>query len=285
MNEKLQYRAMLGIPENSCNIVIKPTKKKKNKSKKTCLDEVKTELIKKVNEETDSVVTTPVLDDALHENNVALPTDNTEITETENMALDETENVETDLPTPEEEVTASVKVMTKKKRFKFTALKIQVFIIGALIALILATNAVNPNSGINVFLRTAFGNNPSYVDEREYTEFTPVFSVAPSSSTADDSGALTYSHAGSIYATLSGEVSKITLLENGKYEVTLKHSQNFTSTVSGLDFVYQQVGETVTKNLPIGYAKEMGVKACFYNATGEVITNYTLDGNSVLWVV
>ena len=62
MNEKLQYRAMLGLPENSCNITIKPTKKKKNKIKKPNLEEVKTKLIKKVNGES-QVSTSPVSED------------------------------------------------------------------------------------------------------------------------------------------------------------------------------------------------------------------------------
>ena len=50
MNEKLQYASMLEIPVNTCNVTYKPIKKRRLKRKKhPSSEEVKNELLKKVN--------------------------------------------------------------------------------------------------------------------------------------------------------------------------------------------------------------------------------------------
>ena len=159
-------------------------------------------------------------------------------------------------------------------------------IIGVLIAVIMLTNAINPNSGINTFIKSVFGTNyAESVDLREYSDFTPVFSFADENAVSGENGIVTIVHEGSIYTPVAGTISAVNVDEDGKYSVTIKHTEKFSSAISGLDFVYLGVGESATLNLPIGYAKGNNIKACFYDQNGEVITDYTVTDNSVVWEV
>ena len=51
MNEKLQYASMLEIPVSTCNVSVKPAKKRLfSKKKKVNHEQVKEQLVKKVNQ-------------------------------------------------------------------------------------------------------------------------------------------------------------------------------------------------------------------------------------------
>ena len=62
MNEKLQYASMLEIPVSTCNVTYKPTKKRRfGRKKSAATEDVKKELLKKVNaiSEVESVPSAP----------------------------------------------------------------------------------------------------------------------------------------------------------------------------------------------------------------------------------
>ncbi|NLW44439.1 MAG: M23 family metallopeptidase [Syntrophomonadaceae bacterium] len=59
-----------------------------------------------------------------------------------------------------------------------------------------------------------------------------------------------------VYPVLSGEVTSVTLQENG-YQVVLKHSEDLTSVVRGLREVRVEEGETVKETTPLGRGAEL----------------------------
>jgi len=273
MNEKLQYLTMLEMPISTANVTVKPSKKKR-RAKKVDAEAVKKELIDKIN--SSEVETTNV-------------TEQNQLVEQPITTLPLVENEE--IPTSEQEfsnqtaIVKSGKIKKEKRHFKVSVIAVQFAVIGALIATIFLTSAINTNSGINVFFRNVFGgDNVEVSDTREYTEFTPVLSVNQDDLTLTD-GVITFSSSGSVYSSCEGKISSINLGENGKYSVEIEHSVNFKTRVDGLDFVYGEVGGLVYSNLPVGYSSVEGATMCFMGADGSVISDYQIVDNSVVWVV
>lgn len=259
MNEKLQYATMLDIPVNSCSITRAPLKKKKSKNKKSRSDEeIKKELLDKVNSANEKQEVSA---------EAALATT------AEIMNNDDTE------PQAQGE---------RKRGFKFTVVTAQLILIGALIATIFLTNAFYENSGINAFMRSVFTpestvEGSTETDSREYGEFNPVVAYGGSGSPVIDEGVMTIEGKGSAYTPYDGTVTKITVDGAGKYTLEISHSDKFKSMISGLDYAYAEIGDNVFANIPVGYSGESGIKMCFLDGNGTVITGYTLEGSAVVW--
>ena len=251
MNEKLQYASMLEIPVSTCNVTFKPKRKKLFKSKKKDNpEEVKAELLEKVNSMEDS--------------------------EAEEQAEQYTPPVQT--------VTITEGASKRKQLLKKPSV-IAVAVVGALVALIVLTNAFYP-SGINAFMNSVFGSNAqvSTTDDRTFINFTPCISFSGGEVVADENGNLVFLGKGSVYAGCDGEVSSVSLMENGKYVLEIAHSDNFSSVISGLDFVYANVGDKVFGNIPVGYVNE-SIEMCFIGQDKNVITDYQVVDNTVIWDV
>lgn len=263
MNEKLQYASMLEIPVNTCNITYAPVKKKKPKTKKVyASDDVKKQLLNKVNE--------------------------TEGARLENTAEISVESAASEIPATREEINLSRAVQSEKRRrprFSFAAAEL--IIIGLLIATICLTNAFNENSGINAFMRSVFqssdGTEQVLTDTRTYGEFSPVIAYKGEALPVVEDGVTTIAGEGSVYAICDGTVTKVSVDGAGKYSLEIAHSDNFKTVLSGLDYAYAEVNDKIYGNIPVGYCGEDGVKLCFLGADGAVITDYTLDGNAVVW--
>lgn len=285
MNEKLEYRAMLDIPENTASVIVLPQKKKKAKSKPVRVEDVKQKVIEKVNETTtEDVVTTPPIGEET--TNIVPPINETQDDSANNNVITETEKQ------INEEETAVVRTVSKteqtkkaKKGLKRVSLvKVQVAIIGALIGVILLTSVINKNSGINTFMRGVFApSSLTEVDERLYTEFAPVFANASSDIVLDENGIITTG--GSVYSPVNGEVESVTALEDGTFEMVVKISENFSTKISGLKFTYLENGQKVTTTLPLGYADDASATMCFIGEDGEIIKDFSLTDNSVIWAV
>ncbi len=300
MNEKLQYRAMLGIPEYTSSITVKPEKKKKVKKKIFKAEDVKEKVIEKVNDATknennpvstksnQNPPTEPVVDNANTTNSTQ-----TEVETVVDETAETTENTQTtvaDTNALNEESTAIVKLVknqsSKNKPKRLTLVKVQVAIIGILLAVILLTSAINQNSGINVFMRSVFApSEVDTVDERLYTEFAPVFSTEQNQINLDENGIITTTKTGSIYSSVKGTLESAVLTDAGTYSVIVKHSENFSSKIDGLKYVYLSVGDVVNTTIPLGYAEEQGVSLCFMGENDEVITDYTIKDGTVVWAV
>ncbi len=256
MNEKQQYQSMIEMNENTCSITYKPTKKRKKKA--PAPEEIKNQVIEKVNATLE-------------------PEQETQTQE----------NFEDNIPAVEQENTATVRPYVEKKKFSFklTAISVQVMIIGVLLATIFLTNALNANSGINTFFKNVFsGEQPSTVDARVYSDFAPTLTLVDDAVVTDADGVITIEGVGSIYSAVNGTVKSVTLDEQSKkYTVEVAHSDTFTSVYTGLDYVYSEVGASVYSNLPLGYT-ENSINLCFYSEDA-VITDYELVDDSVVWAV
>jgi hypothetical protein len=201
MNEKLQYASMLEIPVNTVNVTLKPSKKRRRKSKALDDEKVKQELIEKVNSETV---------ESLEQSSDYYSEEPSNETLGENFVEENFEQSET----------VTVKPMTKqKKKSRFSVIAVQFAAIGALVATIFLTSALNANSGINVFFRNVFSeDNTQTVDAREFSDFAPVINLNTEQYVLED-GVMTLNAVGSVYSPCNGTITDVTLDGNGRYTV------------------------------------------------------------------
>lgn len=282
MNEKLQYATMLEIPVNTCNVTFKQPKRRKTKRRrKQNLEEVKEQLLTKINDEQfgETIAPVEISEQALLDSETI--TDNQiEVTADEQGSLvSDEENIE--------ELTAQVHVAEKLKkryRFKFSVIGAQLAIIGVLIATIFLTNAFYADSGINVFLRSVFGGGQTQVavDSRKFDEFTPV--IAMDGEYTLENGVTSFVGEGSVYSPCDGKISSVVKGEDGKFIIEITHSTNFKSVLSGIDYAYAGVDDIVYGNIPVGYVRS-GATMCFTDSDGSVISNYQINDNTVIWAV
>lgn len=256
MNEKLQYATMLEIPVNTCNVTFNPIKKRKYLRKKHRSEEdVKEQLVKKVNEQT----------------------------ETENTVEEQALRCYDCVEKSEGTIGAENKDNRQKR---FSILSLQLCIIGALIAGIFLTNVLYADSAMNVFFKNVFtAEQKEVVDTRGYEEFAPVIACGENLGVALDNGVMIFSGKGSVYAPCDGTVSSISLDGNGKYVIEITHSENFKSVLTGIDYAYASADQKVFANIPVGYVTADGATMCFTGVDGAVISDYQLVENSVVWAV
>ena len=309
MNEKLQYATMLEIPVNTCNITYKPQKKKKKNKKQVLVEDVKDKLLKKINGTIQSdkenpmpTINTMLENDGNFEGNNQADYTNQILEDGQNVNLGENYLQGQLLATESENQTFNGensveikqissadkkrKIRKEKRQNKKSAfLGVQLAIIGALIGIIFLTNSFYPNSALNVVFNSIFGSPAEAVAEKTYNEFSPVLSLGDSGEYLLTGGTVSCTTSGTIYPPCSGVISSVTKNNDGKFSMEIEHTSQFKSIISGLDYAYHEVGEKVFDNIPVGYVSGEEVSLCFVNGEGEVITNYQLDGNSVLWAV
>ena len=165
MNEKLQYATMLEIPVSTCSVTFKPAKKKLfTKKKKVDHEEVKKELLDKINAQQDF---------ALQDSQVQIQS------EIQQPILEQVEQEQVDLSiTDQPTQMVNTTNNPKKKKFRISIIGVQLAIIGVLIATIFVTSAIYPTSGVNVFLRNVFGTQTvAQTDDRIYADFAPVINL------------------------------------------------------------------------------------------------------------
>ncbi len=252
MSEQTEYKDMLEIPVNTCNITVKPIKRRKKKNKVS--ESIKEELIEKVN------------GSSLEEENTEKP---------ENPILEEEQ------PKPEENSSAVIrKVKKKKKPFKFTVVSVELIVIGVLVAVIFLTNSLYTDSGINTFFKTVFNKDTALqTDSRIYSDFSPTVLSGKSY----NEGVISLSENTSVYAPVDGIVSALSFSE-GKYLMEITHNDNFKTVLTDLNFAYVKEGDRVYSNIPIGYSSNSS-SMCFTDKDNAVIVNFILDGQSVIWQV
>jgi hypothetical protein len=116
----------------------------------------------------------------------------------------------------------------------------------------------------------------------EYSDFDAVSPVADREVSLTD-GYMTASGEGSVYAPVQGEVASLVQLENGLWEMTIAHSDTFSTKISGLSYPFYEVGYTVHSTSPIGYSD--GSQSITVGMFDEenLITNYTIENGSIVW--
>lgn len=246
MNEQTVYSEMLEIPVNTCNITFKEGKKRrKRKSQPVPQEEVKEMVLEKLNGDLEA-----------------------------EMPAEEP---------PADRAEETVVIKSKPKKNYFSVIGIQIGIICVLLGVIIFSNLYMEQSGIATFLSSVFsGGQTTKSDTREYSAFNAAAPIDGDITVSD--GVMTFSAKGSLYAPCDGKITAIERGEDGKYTVEIEHSTKFKTVIKGVDYAYCELGGAVYGNIPIGYSLGENVELCFYGG-GELITGYTLDGDTVIWAV
>lgn len=264
MNEKLQYASMIEMPIDTCTITQITRKKKRVKKNKLQEEQVKEQLINKINLDQEEQVEN-LLGQGAEENAY-----NNEQFESQNQEQNSVSVYESAKPT--------------KKPFKVTVIGVQLVVIGLLVATILLTNALFADSGINVFLRGVFSTEVEQTDARTQYDFAPVIAMGNNEELSLEQGVISFEGQGSVYSPCEGEVISVTQMEDGTFDIEIMHSDNFKSVISGMEYVYVEQGQTVYKTIPVGYLEANGAKVCFNDGQGQVITNYQIEDGLVKWL-
>ncbi len=239
----MEYLKMLEVPVNSCDVVIKPSRRKK----KNVVEEV----IEKVN------------------NGEEATTVKRSAPKIKNYNKERAKKVKAPLGESE---TVSV------KSSKFDIISVQVVAIFALIVGIILTNIFWEDSGMNNLMRQVFGSSPTK-NTATYSSFSPL-SPSKTEDVLLNEGVMTIP-SGSAYSPCDGVVENV--LENdGLYTVTIKHSDSFSTVISGLELCYLAENQTVFANVPVGYSDGEINVSMFDNTT--TITGYILKDNQILWL-
>ena len=162
----------------------------------------------------------------------------------------------------------------------FDIVSVQVVAIFVLIVGIILTNIFWEDSGMNNLFRSVFNQTPQVeLSDATYTSFTASL-PSKTDEVLLDGGVMTVS-GGSAYSPCDGSVESIVQSE-GLYTVTVRHSESFSTVLSGLESCYLEVGEEVYSNVPVGYASESFTVSMFNG--DAILTGYTLADNQIVWL-
>lgn len=157
----------------------------------------------------------------------------------------------------------------------------------ALVATIFFTNIFMTDSAINTFVRGLFQGETETVDTREYADFTlssVVNEYTDVEIAVSDTGVMSFTAKCSVYAPCDGEISSVSGDAESGYAVEIRHSDSFSTILSGLDSVYCAEGEAVKANLPLGYSDGEGEVRVMFYSDGTLLNCYTVDGeNGLAW--
>lgn len=284
MNEEIEYAQMLEIPVSTINLVKKKKRVKKSKS------DLKDDLIARVNErmqyvspETAAQATEPLMQEQAP-------------AQTEQAATLASENMqkppvfvlpEDDAPRGDETFTIALEnepKTAKKRPFKLTGEHVLTAEFAAACVLcggIFLTNVFMPNSAINTFFRSFSGGQSAAV-EKNYYEFdmqSVLGEITQGEIELSPTGVLTVKAKGCIYPALDGNVTSVTEVDGGAWEMRVGYTDEFYGVISGLDEVYYQAGDKVRSNIPVGYSDGDGAITVSLYSGGALLNCFTLDEN------
>ena len=160
----------------------------------------------------------------------------------------------------------------------FDIVSAQVVTIFVLVISIILTNIFWEDSGINNIMRSVF-NQTSAQNNAAYSTFSANLPTKTDDVTLEN-GVMTVS-SGSVYSPCDGSVESI-FESDGLYTITIRHSNSFSTVVSGVENVYACVSEKVYANIPIGHSSgEFSVSMFDGDA---ILTNYVLSDNQIVWL-
>lgn len=169
----------------------------------------------------------------------------------------------------------------KKKKFRFDVVYAEGVAVFLLAVTILLTNIFWENSGMNRLFKSAFGDGQTVqADTRTNVNFNAQ-SPSGEMEVTLDKGVMVFSGKGSLYPVCDGKVASV-VEEDGKYTITLKHSDVFKTVISGVDFVYADQGDDVFRYVPVCYVNGGDAKVSMYNKD-VLVTNYAVEGGSIVW--
>ena len=262
----IDYMQMLEVPISSCDVVIKPKKRRKKDIKEVVIDKVNNSPTPEVSVES--------------EENVS-PYASVEVTKKTKRQVPKLSFKKPTKTSKSQRVepvnTRSVKV----KSSHFDIVSVQVVAIFVLIVGIILTNIFWEDSGMNNLLKTVFGSQENTVSSATYSSFT-AYAPTKSEEVFLEDGVMTIEK-GSVYAPCDGQVEDIKKDdETGLFTVTIRHSNSFTSVFSGLMYNYLQVGDSVYTNIPIGYSDNATSVSLF--DSGNLLTKYSILDDMIVWL-
>ena len=133
--------------------------------------------------------------------------------------------------------------------------------------------------GLKSFFKKAFGEE-EITDARTYLSFN---AKAPSSelTASVENGVMTFSGKGALYPVCDGVVSSV-IEEDGKFTLTIKHSDSFNTVISGVDFVYTEAGEDVFAYIPVCFIGGGEANVYLYDEQ-TLLTNYIVEDGVIIW--
>lgn len=156
----------------------------------------------------------------------------------------------------------------------------------ALCATIFLTNIFMTNSAINTFVRDLFQGTADTADTRTYSDFalSPVVNEYTDVEIAvSGAGVMSFTAECSVYAPCEGELASVNGDASSGYTVELKHSDTFSTVISGLSAVYLAEGDTVRTNVPLAYSDgTQEVRVTFYE-DGTPLNCYTVSEDGLAW--
>lgn len=156
----------------------------------------------------------------------------------------------------------------------------------ALCATIFLTNIFMTNSAINTFVRGLFQGNAATADTRIYSDFALAPMVNDTVDTeiaVSETGVLSFTAKCSVYSPCDGTVAAVNGNAETGYTVELRHSDSFSTIMSGLSTVYLAEGDTVRSNLPLGFTQgESPVRVMFYSGN-ELLNCCSVGENGLAW--
>lgn len=263
------YQNMIEVPVQSFDVVVKPQRRRKK--------DVKEEVIKKVNGG-DALTEAPAEDIGARKSSFKKISaffgkkPRAEKSGGE-AAATKPNNIKKSKKRVEETDNGAVSV----KSSRFDIVSVQVVAIFALVIGIILTNIFWEDSGINNLLRTVFKSGDAK-NTATYQTFNPT-SPCKTGEVTLEAGVM-HVNSGSIYTPCDGVVKTISEAD-GKYTVTVEHSDSFSSVISGLDYCYAKQGESVYSSVALGYSGD-AVSVSMFNGS-SLITSYELDGDKVVW--
>lgn len=251
MKDGMEYAEMIEMPVSTCDVIFKPTRRRKKN--------LKEQVIAKVN---------------FDETAAAEP----KAEEKKNLFGFFKKKREEKPKAAETAIEAEEPV--KKKKFTFDVIYAEGVAIFLLVAAILLTNIFWENSGINTIMKNVFGKTTTVTDSRNYLKFNAVLTSGDLSASVDG-GVMTLSGTGAIYPVCDGTL--VSAEKTGEtYTVTISHSDLFKTVVSGLEYIYAEIGNEVYKYIPIGYCNDGSVTVSMYN-DGVLLTGYVLENGNIVW--
>ena len=143
-----------------------------------------------------------------------------------------------------------------------------------------------PNSAINTFVRGLFGSDTAPADTRTYSEFTlssVVNDTAEAELAVSETGVLSFTAQCSVYSPCAGQLTALNGNAETGYTVEIKHSEHFSSIISGLDYVYAAEGEKIRSNIPLGYSDGNGEIRVMFYSDGSLLNCLTVNENTLAW--
>ncbi len=156
----------------------------------------------------------------------------------------------------------------------------------ALLVAIFLTNLFMETSAINTFVRGLFKGETSTADTRTYADFvlSPVVNDTVDAEIAvSEMGVMSFTAQCSVYSPAAGTIESVSGNADMGYSVRVRHSDSFSTIISGLDDVYGAEGDTVRTNIPLAYSDGEGeVRVMFYE-NDSILNCYTVNGGTLAW--